>query len=64
MPLHDHEGKIGLEWFWTAKNGRQYVLEFVNISYNCRALKLYGYATERQLQNAINRKTKEVSNGH
>jgi hypothetical protein len=47
-----------MSWFWIAKNGGKYLLELLGCSYNCPGLKLYGYATERQLQNAINRKTK------
>ena len=45
-------------WFWTAKNGGLFKLEILGCSYNCPSLKLFGYSSERTLQNAINRKTK------
>lgn len=39
-----------------------YTCELNTISYNCPKLKLFGYATERQLHSAINRKIKKLTN--
>lgn len=35
-----------------------YALYFTHISWNCPALKLYGYGTERALQSAVRRALK------
>lgn len=39
---------------------RGFPIYFQGISYNCPALKLYGFETERKLRNAINRKTRKA----
>jgi hypothetical protein len=53
--------KSGHNMEYKAKNGQSYQYAFSNISYNCAALKLFGYSTERSLFSAIEKVIKKAN---
>ena len=53
--------KILLAATFTAINGKEYRIDLLGAGYKCDAMKEYGYRTQKQCENAINRKLRKQS---
>ena len=52
---------MSTNWDHICYDGNTRKFELLGCSYNCPSMKLFGYATEKQLDNAITRKLKKFT---